>query len=246
MLGLTGENASLVVDLCTTRPVPIEDVLPVPILQRCGSTKAIRIVNQDRCLSRQHIVRMEASNGEVVGGGGAVVVVDLDDRGVGAIGFAEACARGEAGGIDPLACGGVPEGVVPGGGECRAGGLGPVLVGLVRRSDGQVGEVAVGCRLDDAFDSVCRGGSGLRVGGFDLVTGLDVFDGLAVAVCLQDRRGTDEAVGNPFLFLTRLAYSLGDRRPIVLRCFQRCYFEFVLPPRWQRTQQREVLPWHIR
>src|SRR5882757_9513959 len=88
-----------------------------------------------------------------------VVVADGGDRGGGAVGLAEVGARGELGGVGPAVGGGVPEGVVPGGGErLRRGGGGGRCGGQAGgRRDGEVGQVLVGRGDGDLLD--------LRVGG---------------------------------------------------------------------------------
>lgn len=102
-------------------------------------------MDEDRRGARQHIVGVQGADGEVVGRLVLVEVADCGDGDCGAVGLAQLGAEGEVVGVDPAVVAGVPEGVVPGGGE----GLGMVLAGVGWAADrggvdGDVREVAVG------------------------------------------------------------------------------------------------------
>lgn len=144
----------------------------------------ITIVNEYRRVARFHIVRVEVGDGEVVGGSGGVVVADSGDGGGGGGGgrveLAELGVGGELAGVGPLVGGGVPEGVVPGGGD-RGGSDGGcvcrrrVVVGALSSGwgvgsvasggEGELGEVVVGGGGDEGEDSFGLRRAGLGVGG---------------------------------------------------------------------------------
>jgi hypothetical protein len=82
------------------------------------TTSSIAIVNEDRSLACQHIVRVNAIDGEVVGGGDPLRSgAEADDADESPIGGEELVASVELVGTLVLVVGRVPERVVLGGGD---------------------------------------------------------------------------------------------------------------------------------
>ena len=131
------------------------------------------IVNQDRRSPRQHIVRVDAHDREVMGALPLLEVADRLDINCGATGRAEGVTRLEVAGLGPLVLGLVPERV--GGGNDQCG----VVAGC--GLDGEVDEplVVLG---DDGADDLAGGGlPGPGVGDGDLVAESYVLDRLGGA-----------------------------------------------------------------
>lgn len=176
---LADEDTRLVVDQRTTGPVTVQDMLPVPVLQRPGSANSTRIVNEDRSLSRQHIVRVDSADCEVVGALQLREVAHGDDRHGLALVRAEPHAGDDVAGVHPAGLARYPERVGVGDDDRR---------GSVTGLHCEVSEVLVIVGDDRRNDRAGLALPGFGIGSENLIADLDVLDVTVAAVCELDLR----------------------------------------------------------
>ncbi|XLE02492.1 hypothetical protein QBL21_05490 [Streptomyces sp. 184] len=153
------------------RRVGVVDLLPLSTGEI--QTSPVAVTDQNRRLTRLHIIRVDVVDSEVVGAVALGVVADVLNGGGGAVGCAEVLAGSKLAGVNPVVLLPYPERVCGGG---RPGG------GAAVGFDGEVDEFLVVFRGDRGHNLANRGLARLRIGDDDLVADLEILDDLEATV----------------------------------------------------------------